>query len=287
MALTLICRETKSLKIGPAVVNPFLRHPSVIASAMATLSEYGGDRCILGIGTGGYELEEELEILPRKPVSILSETVIAIRRLLSGAEVSADREWLKLRKSRLWFVPPYDIPIFIGARGTKTFRLAGRIADGLLTNGVKSEYIDFLVKETRAVQRQQSSQSQICVVAPVVIDTNEARGRTLARNGCVYMAGGAYSTEVLGFHGLNLVSLEPLREAVRKKLSSPAEKVPMEAVDAFCITGNEQQCGERIAEMKKHGVTQIVAIPLGKRLEEKAEAIRGIGRLFRNLRNSV
>ena len=45
-------RETKSLNVMTAVTNPLTRHPSVAASAIATLCEMAPGRILIGIATG-------------------------------------------------------------------------------------------------------------------------------------------------------------------------------------------------------------------------------------------
>ena len=44
--------ETKSLNVMTAVTNPLTRHPSVAASAIATLCEMAPGRLLVGIATG-------------------------------------------------------------------------------------------------------------------------------------------------------------------------------------------------------------------------------------------
>ena len=45
--------QTRTVTLGVAVTNPYLRHPAVTASAMMTVQELSGGRGILGVGAGG------------------------------------------------------------------------------------------------------------------------------------------------------------------------------------------------------------------------------------------
>ena len=49
--------STTRVKLGPGVTNPLTRHPSVVASAYATLEEYAPGRTIVGIGLGDSSVE--------------------------------------------------------------------------------------------------------------------------------------------------------------------------------------------------------------------------------------
>jgi 5,10-methylenetetrahydromethanopterin reductase len=48
--MTAVALHTTRVKIGTGVTNPLTRHPSVVASAYATLEEYSPGRMIVGIG---------------------------------------------------------------------------------------------------------------------------------------------------------------------------------------------------------------------------------------------
>ena len=52
--LAAVALNTTKVKIGTGVTNPVTRHPSVVASAYATLEEYAPGRMIVGIGLAGY-----------------------------------------------------------------------------------------------------------------------------------------------------------------------------------------------------------------------------------------
>ena len=49
--------NTTKVKFGTGVTNPLTRHPSVLASAYATLEEYSPGRMIVGIGLGDSSVE--------------------------------------------------------------------------------------------------------------------------------------------------------------------------------------------------------------------------------------
>lgn len=54
--LALIAKETSTIKLGPGVTNPYVRHPAITASAIATLDEISDGRAVLGMGPGDKKL---------------------------------------------------------------------------------------------------------------------------------------------------------------------------------------------------------------------------------------
>ena len=49
-------RATARIRLGPLVTNPYLRHPFVTVSALASLQDLAGPRVFAGLGAGGSEI---------------------------------------------------------------------------------------------------------------------------------------------------------------------------------------------------------------------------------------
>lgn len=52
--LQVMAQCTDRIRLGPAVVNPYLRHPVIIAGEFALLNEAAGGRAYLGLGRGAF-----------------------------------------------------------------------------------------------------------------------------------------------------------------------------------------------------------------------------------------
>jgi len=130
-----VALNTSKVKIGTGVTNPLTRHPSVVASAYATLEEYSPGRMIVGIGLG----DSSVETMGMKPakLSFFEKTIQQMRDLLSGKEVQ-----LETGKIHLLHPCKNKVPIYIAASGPRMLELSGRIADGIIVLvGVADEYI--------------------------------------------------------------------------------------------------------------------------------------------------
>src|SRR5688500_3233121 len=87
VGLTLAALESRAIRLGPGVTEPYARHPARLAMAIASLDEVAGGRAVLGIGAGGTGFPP-MGIERRKPAVALREAVAVIRALLAGETVT-------------------------------------------------------------------------------------------------------------------------------------------------------------------------------------------------------
>ncbi|HXJ78110.1 MAG TPA: LLM class flavin-dependent oxidoreductase [Candidatus Methylomirabilis sp.] len=121
VALTLVALNTSRAKIGPGVTNPITRHPTVTASAIASIDELSGGRAILGIGAG----DSAVLNIDESPATsgALREYVLAVRALFRDRRANYRSKTIRLT----WAAR--EVPIWLAAAKPKTLRLAGEIAD--------------------------------------------------------------------------------------------------------------------------------------------------------------
>src|SRR5207247_10615196 len=114
--------STEASHLGPGVSHLAGRHPSVIASAMATLNELAPGRIRLGIGVGD---SGPLNLgVPRTSLRDLETAVAQIRDLIQGRETDGPSRKLKLAFGS----PERHVPIYLAGSGERTHRTAGRVA---------------------------------------------------------------------------------------------------------------------------------------------------------------
>jgi 5,10-methylenetetrahydromethanopterin reductase len=142
---TLACLAfvTSRIKVAVGAINPFTRHPVLIAETIATIDELSHGRTVLAIGAGVKPLVEQMCIEYRKPLTAVRESVEVIRRLLKGETLTYRGSSICLKDVKLGvnpylgmlgsFTPTGDrVPIYVAAEGPKMLELAGEIADGVL-----------------------------------------------------------------------------------------------------------------------------------------------------------
>jgi len=123
--LASVARDTERIRLGTWVTNPLSRHPLVTAAAAATVEDLAPGRVYIGIGAGGTGVWH-LGMRTGK-LSDLEGYVLAVRGLLEAGRA----EWQGHSLTMPW-AGRRRIPIIMAAHASRSLRLAGRIADGVV-----------------------------------------------------------------------------------------------------------------------------------------------------------
>jgi probable F420-dependent oxidoreductase len=123
-------------RLGTLVLCEALRHPAVLAKALATLDRLTGGRLDVGLGAGWYEPEyAAIGIdMPRPGVRIerLREATEIVTGLLSGEPLTYEGTHYRVHHALL-DPPALQVPhppVFIGGKGDRVLRTAASSADG-------------------------------------------------------------------------------------------------------------------------------------------------------------
>jgi G6PDH family F420-dependent oxidoreductase len=140
-----IAAVTDRLAIGTGVTCPLIRtHPAIVAHAAATVADMLSGRFFLGLGTGEY-LNEHVTgahwpVLETRQ-EMLREAVEVIRRLWQGGYLNHRGPFFTVEQARLFTLPENPPPVYIAASGPKSAKLAGELADGLISTAPKAEVV--------------------------------------------------------------------------------------------------------------------------------------------------
>jgi G6PDH family F420-dependent oxidoreductase len=140
-----IAMVTERLAIGTGVTCPLIRtHPVIVAHAAATAADMLNGRFFLGLGTGEY-LNEHITgahwpVLETRQ-EMLREAVDVIRTLWQGGYFNHRGPFYTVEQARLYTLPENPPPVYIAASGPKSARLAGELADGLISTAPDQEVV--------------------------------------------------------------------------------------------------------------------------------------------------
>ena len=275
-ALALAAAATTRVHLGTAVTSPYLRHPVLLASAVATLDEISGGRAIFGLGVGGHEFPSQLNVKLDKPIAACREAVEIVRRLLAGETVTHGGKIFSVQAAKLGFTPSRRIPVYLAARGPQMLQLAGEIADGIITHGLHPTYLSFAKERADAgcgKAGRPTGTMDLAWMGEIAVTDDLPATRERLRPKCILMAGGEYALELVGRYGLTLADVAPVREAVRAgDLAAAAKAVNDRVVDAFCIAGSAEACREMVRAAARAGVTHILASAGGGKTEAEHRA---------------
>jgi 5,10-methylenetetrahydromethanopterin reductase len=254
-----LAASTTRLRLGVGVVNPYTRHPELIAMGAATLAMLSGGRFLLGLGRSERAvIEGRLGIPYRAPQRMLHEAVTTIRRRLAATT---------------------PVPIYLAAIGRRALRLAGAVADGVLLNAyVPTGYIGWAVGELHAGAREAGRDPAAIDVACMLVvreGPDAAALRPALRERVVRLLCEAHVGEILlATGGFDPGMLAPLRAAAAAGRDADAAALVSDAmVDAFYLLGPAPRLQERIAAYRRAGVTLPLVLPRLDDFERIADAL--------------
>ncbi len=153
--MTLAALNTRRIKIGHGVTDPFTFHPSVIANATATIHELSGGRAFIGIGAGG----PFGKVMKPRPLSELREAVLFLKKYTSGEEAEfkgskMHSEWVR-----------GQIPVYIACtHGSKSLEMAGELGDGVIMGDSHPQIVRWRMEQiARGAERAGRDPSKIDV----------------------------------------------------------------------------------------------------------------------------
>ena len=132
--LARLAPETQSIRLMTLVLLLPLLNALDVAEQTATLDQISHGRFTLGVAIGYRETELEAVGLTRKDrVPKLEESLVLMKRLWSGEEVTFEGRYCRVKNVRMGFTPmqsPHP-PIVMGAQSEGAARRAGLLADGV------------------------------------------------------------------------------------------------------------------------------------------------------------
>jgi len=261
--LAAIALATKRIRLATGVVNPYARHPAIIAMSIASVDELSGGRAMLGIGTGvPYWIEEQMAIRMKRPVLMMKEAIQIIRQLLTGENVTYNGRIFTIKDMRLGFkVSQERIPIYMAAIGQNMLQLAGEIADGvILTAGSSLKYMTTAIKNIEiGAQKAGRNLSQIDVAAFLICSVSEdsrAAKHATRELVAILLTRPSRAELMLEKEDLDENALSLMKRELQKGNMKQASTYVTEAmIDSVTISGTPQECRQKIQAYRRAHVT--------------------------------
>ncbi len=250
-----VAASTTRLHVGIGVVNPWTRHPALLAMETAGLAEIAGGRVLLGLGASNARwMQEWLGIEFTRPITRLRECVAVVRQLLTGQRVTGTACGYDMDVA-LAFLPAYpDLPIVLGVKGPNALRMAADVADGVFLSVLSApDYIRW------ARERSGGPQAQVSAYVMFSCGEDGAAARDALR---------PQVAKYLGIHGdhdiTRVAGLDPrLGQEFRRRMlaGDPAtDLVTDDILDTFTIAGDEAQCVAGLLRYAETGLDSLVLI---------------------------
>ncbi|HWQ13048.1 MAG TPA: LLM class flavin-dependent oxidoreductase [Roseiflexaceae bacterium] len=133
-----IASQVPDIRVGLGALNPFTRHPVLVAMTVSALDEMAPGRITLGLGTGLPLRLAQMGIpyTPEGGVEGVSRAIDTLRTLWAGQRIPSATP--NLMPIQPMFPPVHHVPIYIAAYRSAFLELTGQKADGYLARPCES-----------------------------------------------------------------------------------------------------------------------------------------------------
>jgi 5,10-methylenetetrahydromethanopterin reductase len=274
---------TERIVVGLGVVNPYTRHPALIAMETAALAGVAPERVVLGLGSSNRNwIETQMSIPFKTPLGGLAEGTAIVRRLLDGERVTFTGDVFSVHDVRLETPPAARVPIVLGVKGPRALALAAEVADGVLCSVLTSPAH---VRRVRATTAAAGPAFKIVAYVPMAVSDDAAQARAWMRPLVARYLGALHGQSILEDAGLDAGRTQPFRDALTAR-RSVADRVTDEILDAVAIAGTPAHCRAALARWAGAGLDGVVAVvPGGADLAAQIERLgREVSPAWRELR---
>jgi 5,10-methylenetetrahydromethanopterin reductase len=265
-AAAILARETDRIGIGVGVVNPFWRHPSLIAMEAATLDEASNGRLRLGMGAALWTLRAfgEDDERTRRPLAAMIEAIRVVKAMLGGQD-GVDGEVYRVRaEARLDFDPiRRRVPVYVGAVNKKMMEAAGAWADGVYLGAITSPgYVRWSrqrMAEGARTEGRDPGELDLCANVLTSVSRDEKEARDACRQVITYYL---WRVEPVVYEtsGADPAAVEFVRSKVPEEgVDAVARRLPEELIDVFAAAGTPDTVMEKLSEFEESGLKGVLA----------------------------
>jgi 5,10-methylenetetrahydromethanopterin reductase len=279
---------TERVGIGIGVLNPYNRHPTLIAMEIGALDQLARGRARLGIGSGIASATERMGLRADLPLAAVRDAIAIVRAMLAGEEVNYAGKAFSAIKVRLEYeaLRP-KLPLLMAARGEQALALCGRIADGLMiSNMCPPDFTRHAVDRVRCAARAvgRPPTAEVVQYVPCAVRQDRAEAYRLARATLGQMLPGFWSlgqrvpaakAALLRADGL---SEQDFTRAVEDLHAGKTDALDDRFVAAFAIAGTAQDC---LAQARRYGEAGATELALAFAGDQPEGDMRYLGEAMR------
>ena len=278
-----LAAATSRVKLGVGVVNPFTRHPALLAMMAATLDRISGGRFILGMGrSDSFIIEDRLGMSYSRSRGRLEEALTIVREFLEKGSASYQGRVFNQPEVSLEMRPVQErLPIYMAAIGPKALKTAGALADGVLLNAyVSPGYVKWAVNVVRTSAQEAGRDPESVRIACMLVlrmTPHPEEVRPGLKQRLVRLYSEAHVGEIL----LETARFDPgaaprLRQLYADDdMDGAVRLVTDDMVDSCYVIGPPEQCRERVEEYVTAGVDEPLLLPRLEDYRQTAEAMAG------------
>jgi F420-dependent oxidoreductase-like protein len=300
--LAWLAPQTKTIKLGAAIMQVPARPPAAAAMAGATLDALSGGRFMFGFGPSGPQVSEGwYGVDYAKPWGRTREYIEVVRKIIAREgplEHVGEHYQLPMKDGssgqakalKLNFHPlRNEIPVFVGAIGRKSVEMAAEICEGWIPIFFSPDAFDETWGEHLeagfAKGGRTRSDLEVSPSIQVAIDGDLDTARAVVRAGLLLYLGGMGSRETNFYvdlthrFGFGEVADEVQSLYLDGKREDAYSAIPDELVDATSLIGSEAEVARRLDSFGRIGVDRLICSPVQLDREQRLHTIERLAAL--------
>jgi 1,4-dihydroxy-2-naphthoate octaprenyltransferase len=260
--------QVAEIKIGLGAMNPFTRHPVLIAMTVSALDEMAPERILLGMGSALPLRLAQMGIpyTPPDAVTKSAEAIDVLHTLWKGERIPSGTPGLPPLQPM--FPPVHRVPIYIAGYRSPMMELAGQRGDGYLARPAESipglkKLLSVMNKAARVAGRDPKDIDVAGYLLALVADTRrDALNRAKREPFVIFMM------SILSDVTLKRAGFDPaLRDRIavhwrKEDYTTAGGLIPDELLDAFILCGTRREIADRTWEYHEAGMALPILQPV-------------------------
>ena len=263
-----VASQVGDIKVGLGSLNPFTRHPVLIAMTISALDDMAPGRILLGLGSALPLRLGQMGIpyTPDDAVTRSSEAIDTLHTLWKGERMPSRKPGLPPLQPM--FPPVHRVPIYVAGYRSPVMVLAGQKGDGYLARPAESipglkKLLRVMDRAARGAGRDPNDIDVAGYLLSLVGDTRrDALNRAKRELFVIYMM------SILSDVTLNRAGFEPeLRDRIavhwrKEDYTTAGGLIPDELLDAFILCGTRREIADRAWEYHEAGMDLPILQPV-------------------------
>jgi alkanesulfonate monooxygenase SsuD/methylene tetrahydromethanopterin reductase-like flavin-dependent oxidoreductase (luciferase family) len=245
-----VALATSRLRVGTAIVNVYLRQPTLLAAEAAAVQEFSGGRLLLGLGVGHRVVNEPLGIDMSDPLGKMRDVIGTLRAA-----------WTKGPHQPRPAVAP---KVLAASLAPRMIELAGELSDGPIFNLFPlARYPRALAALRRGAERagRDVESLEICHFTTCYLSDDRRAALHEAKRMLARYANLPFYGNMLAASGFR-AEVGAVRAAWRTRDVAAAERAVSDAMaDAVTLVGDAAACRERLRAYEIAGATLTIVFP--------------------------
>lgn len=251
---------TQSVQVGTYIVNAYARSPWMTGVEARDLNDLSRGRFILGVGTGNLHFNDlYMGIDSKKSQTKMRDFISIVREVANGKageRVRYEGEAHRIRWRASWDPMEGTLPVYMSASGPIMIKLAGEVSDGVAIGIMSSvEFVRDIVRPKACAGAVEAGRDPDALAFPMAATVSINADRELARQATRRSICKLYHPIPHPYYDAQLRQLgysefaDSATELMPQgRLEEAMALVPDAVIDSMTITGNLEDCIQRVAD---------------------------------------